>query len=164
MTRQQRHEKEMPALTPLAVAVADTPDVAGCYQVGLQALEAKDRDRSLIDYENPNKIQGSVYLDKATEKCKHPFPKRWDYVIEYDNKIYYYEPHPASGGDKIDEVCGKADWLMWWLKNNAPKIRTLGSGPFYWIHTGKCNIDKNSQQYKKLLDKGVKLGSRLYMK
>ena len=71
MTRQQRHEKEMPPLTPLAVAVADTPDVAGCYQVGLQALEAKDRDRSLIDYENPNKIQGSVYLQEATKLMRY---------------------------------------------------------------------------------------------
>ena len=164
MTKQQRCRKEVPPLSPLAIAVNDTPEVAGYYQAGLQALEAKDRDKGLIYYESPKKIQGSVYLDKATEKCKHPFPGRWDYMIEYNNEIYYYEPHPATGGGKIDEVCGKADWLLWWLKNNAPKIKALGTKGLYWVHTGTCSIDKNSQQYKKLMEKGVKLDSRLYMK
>lgn len=164
MTKQQKQPKEESSLSPLATAVANTPEVAGHYQIGLQALERKDRGENLIGYEDSKKIQGSVYLDKATENCKHPFPKRWDYVIEYDNKIYYYEPHPASSDGNINEVCGKADWLLWWLKNKAPEIRALGTEGLFWVHTGKCDIDKSSKQYKKLVDKGIKLSSKLYMK
>lgn len=164
MTNHQIHRKELPPLSPLAIAVADTPEVAGHFLKGLQALEGKDRNKGLIDCEDSKKIQGGVYLDRATANCKHPYPKRWDYVIEYDSKIYYYEPHPASGGDNFKEVCGKADWLLWWLKHNAPLIRALGTAGLFWVHTGKCDIDKNSQQYRKLMDKGVKLVSRLNMK
>ena len=162
MTKQQKHQIKVPISSPLEVAVANTPEVIGHFQKGLQALEAKDK--GLIDYDDSMKIMGSVYLDKATKSLVHPYPNRWDYVIEYDNKIYYYEPHPASGGNNIKEVCGKADWLLWWLKNNAPEIKALGTEGLYWVHTGTCSIDKNSQQYKKLVDKGVKLDSRLYMK
>lgn len=164
MTKQQKQPKEEASPSPLETAVANTPEVAGHYQIGLQALERKDRGDNLIGYEDSKKIQGSLYLDKATENCKHPFPKRWDYVIEYDNKLYYYEPHPASGECKLDEVCGKADWLLWWLRNKAPEIKALGAVGFYWIHTGKCDIDKNSHQYKRLVDKGIKLSGKLYMK
>lgn len=164
MTKQKKFQNIVPQPSPLEVAVETTPDVKGHFQKGLQALESKDKGRNLIDYADSSKIKGSVYLDHATSNLEHPYPKRWDYVIEYDNKIFYYEPHPASGGDKIMEICGKIDWLLWWLKNNAPDIRDLGTEGFYWIHTGECAIDKNSKQYKTLVDKGVQLESRLYMK
>lgn len=163
MTKRQK-QKDTSALSPLAKAVAATPEVSGFFCRSLQALESKDKKKGLIDYENSSKIMGSVYLEKATENLKHPFSKRWDYVIEYSNKIYYYEPHPASGGNKIDEVIGKAEWLRWWLTNNAPDIKDLGTEGFFWIHTGKCNILPNSQQSRKLLDLGVQLKSKLYMK
>lgn len=164
MTKQKKHHDITPPPSPLEVAVAATPDVKGHFQKSLQALESKDKERSLIDYADPTIIKGSVYLEHATKNLEHPYPKRWDYVIEYDDKIYYYEPHPASGGKHIAEVCGKADWLLWWLKNNATDIKNLGTEGFYWIHTGECAIDKNSKQYKTLVDKGVQLKSRLYMK
>ncbi|MBR5353133.1 MAG: hypothetical protein IK126_05415 [Bacteroidales bacterium] len=163
MTKQQKQKKVSPH-SPLEAAVANTPEVAGFFCRSLQALESKDKNKDLIDYENSSKIMGSVYLEKATKNLKHPFPKRWDYVIEYSNKIYYYEPHSASGGNNIEEVIGKAEWLRWWLTNNAPDIKDLGTEGFFWIHTGKCNILPNSQQSKKLLDLGVQLKSKLYMK
>ena len=163
MTKQQK-QKNIPAASPLEAAVTATLEVSGSFCRSLQALESKDKKKSLIDYENPSMIIGSVYLDKATKDLDHPFPKRWDYVIEYFDKIYYYEPHPASGGDKIDDVIGKAEWLRWWLTNKAPQIKALGAEGFCWVHTGKCNILPNSQQSKKLLDLGVRLKSKLYMK
>ena len=163
MTKHQKQQKTPPP-SPLEAAVAKTSEVVGFYCRSLQALESKDKKKGLIDYEDSSKIMGSVYLDKATRDLDHPFPKRWDYVIEYSKKIYYYEPHPASGGNKIEEVIGKAEWLRWWLTNNAPDIKDLGTEGFFWIHTGKCNILPNSQQSKKLLDLGVQLKSKLYMK
>lgn len=163
MTKRQKQKNTL-APSPLAEAVAATPEVSGFFCRSLQALESKDKKRSLIGYEDSSMIIGSVYLDKATKDLDHPFPKRWDYVIEYSNKIYYYEPHPASGGDKIDEVIGKAEWLRWWLKNKAPHIKALGTEGFFWVHTGKCNILPSSQQAKKLLDLGVQIKSKLYMK
>lgn len=144
-------------------AVAATPEVSGYFKSGLMALEGKDRTENLISYDNSRKIQGSLNLEQATKKYNHPYPSRWDYVIEYDNKIYYYEPHPASGGDKIREVIGKIDWLKWWLRDRAPEIRALPTAGFYWIHTGKCDVDKNSRQFKRLTDKGVQLKSKLNM-
>lgn len=163
MTKRKK-QKIVHLPSPLEYAVAVTPDVSGHFEQGLQSLQSSDKDKSLIDYEDGKKIKGSVYLDQATRNLVHPYPKRWDYVIEYADKIFYYEPHPASGGHNVDEVCGKAEWLHWWLNNNAPQIKSLGTEGFFWIHTGKCDIDKNSQQYKRLLDKGVRLQSRLYMK
>lgn len=163
MTKRQKQKNTL-APSPLAEAVAATPEVSSFFCRSLQALESKDKKRSLIGYENSSMIMGSVYLDKATKDLDHPFPKRWDYVIEYSNKIYYYEPHPASGGDKIDDVIGKVEWLRWWLTNRAPQIKALGTEGFFWVHTGKCNILPNSQQSKKLLDLGVQIRSKLYMK
>lgn len=145
-------------------AVQSTPEVNGCFKKGLQALLRRDRAESLISCGDPKKIQGSIYLDQATKEYRYPFDNRWDYAIEYDNKIYYYEPHPASGGDKVKEVNGKADWLLWWLKNKAPEIKALGTAGLYWVHAGKSDIDKNSQQYKRLTVKGVQLKSKLNMK
>lgn len=124
-------------------AVQSTPEVNGCFKKGLQALLRRDRAESLISCGDPKKIQGSIYLDQATKD--------------------YYEPHPASGVDKVKEVSGKADWLLWWLKNKAPEIKALGTAGLYWVHTGKCDIDKNSQQYKRLTVKGVQLKSKLNM-
>ena len=145
-------------------AAQSTPEVSGCFMRGLQALQRRDRAEDLISCDDPKKIQGSIFLDQATKRYEHPFPHRWDYVIEYDNAIYYYEPHPASGGDKIKEVSGKVDWLLWWLKNRAPEIKALGTKGFFWVHTGQYNVTPNSKQLKKLTDQGVRLVKRLYMK
>ena len=150
-------------MSGLESAANKTPDVEGCFKIGLQALESRDRDRRLIAYEDAENIQGSIYLDKSTEHLYHD-KMRWDYVIEYAGKLYYYEPHPAVNSANVDEICGKANWLRWWLKNKAPEMAKLGGEGFFWIHTGACNVTHDSTLKRKLSVLGVSLRKQLIMR
>jgi hypothetical protein len=154
---------DSPSISKLKLAVDKTPDIRGQFKVGLGALMSKDKAKGYIEAIDTKKIQGSVYLDKTTEPL-YPNCKRWDYVIEYQGNIYYYEPHPAANNDDVDDIIGKAKWLFWWLKNKAPKIKCLGSKGYYWVHTGRFNISRRSRQYRNLKCFGVTPTSRLILK
>ncbi|HOU12503.1 MAG TPA: hypothetical protein PKZ84_05260 [Anaerolineae bacterium] len=73
-------------------AIHNTPDVAGCLQPGLQALQPAERAK--ITVSNTRELKGSVDIDACT-KVKYPVEPRWDYVIGYQEFVYYVEFHPA---------------------------------------------------------------------
>lgn len=75
----------------------------------------------------------------------------------------FVEIHPADTSN-VNEVIKKAEWLKQWLKTKAPNLKALAPNhTYYWIPSGRCNILKNSPQYKRLAQSNVLLISRFRM-
>jgi hypothetical protein len=109
------------------VALEQTPDVNNRWCDGLQALRAEDRPH--VQAENTRQLRGSADIDAALLK-KEPNANRWDFGISYQHNdrkeevIYWTEMHTASDSE-VSVVIRKAQWLVNWLKNSAPKLNDL---------------------------------------
>ncbi len=138
----------------LETAVAQTADVAGHFRNGIQAV--KGVYHSKIQTKESRMLTGSVDIDTATQTL-YPNANRWDYAIEYDDKTYFVEFHPASTGN-VGEMIEKLKWLNWWLREKAPHINDLKpkhTSPCHWVATGSIQILNTSRQYKLLATKGL---------
>ena len=135
--------------TPLSRAVDRTPDVAGCYSLGIQAV--KGEYRSKIKTYNPRLLTGSIDIDSATQS-HYPDASRWDYGIEYNDETYFVEFHPASTTN-VEEMIEKKSWLDRWLHERAPHIKALmpvKNKAYHWIATGSIKILSGSRHSRKL--------------
>ena len=65
------------------IAVENTPDIANCYQSGLQALSKYSKK---IELEDTALCFGSVEIDECT-KAKYPNDPRWDYALCYNSEV-----------------------------------------------------------------------------
>lgn len=133
----------------LKAAVEQTDDVKGNFQTGLGAVHGNERQKIVVP--DTRSILGSLDIDAST-LTKYPQENRWDYVIEYNQEVFFIEIHPASTSD-VPTVLAKLDWLKWWLKNKAPKISTLKSKdkqPYHWVYTNKNAILPGSKYAKQL--------------
>lgn len=141
------------------IAVENTPDVKCGFCVGLKAV--KNSDRNKVDATDPRKIQGSLDIDGQVKEI-YPDKNRWDYALSYDDKIYFFEVHPASTSD-VDTVIKKLTWLKEWLKNKAPQINKLqkGNQPYTWVPTDGYAILSSGSYAKKLAVKGIKVANSL---
>jgi len=140
--------------TLLEKAVAQTPDVSGHFMSGIQAV--KREYHSKIHVSNSRNLTGSVDVDNATQSF-YPNANRWDYAIEYSDKTYFVEFHPASTGN-VSEMTEKLSWLNWWLKEKAPLINVLKpmkGNAYNWIATGSIKILNGSRQYRQLAALGL---------
>jgi hypothetical protein len=140
--------------TPLETAVAQTADVAGHFRNGIQAV--KGAYRSKIQTTKSRMLTGSVDIDTATQSL-YPNANRWDYAIEYEDKTYFVEFHPASTSN-VDEMIEKLKWLNWWLQEKAPHINALkpkNINAYHWVATGSIQILNTSRQHKLLATKGL---------
>lgn len=131
-------------------AVKGTPDIENGYKKGLQALGANSK---YVIATNNSSIEGSVDIDKTTHG-KYPTASRWDYVVGYNEILYFIEVHPASSGKNVDEMFAKYNWLKSWLSQNAPLLNAIPNKKFRWIRTGKVAIP-NSQTVRKLQQAGI---------
>jgi hypothetical protein len=136
-------------------AVENTADVSGSYQIGLQALERKDRVR--IKCDNTRVIAGSIHLDHALRDA-HPQESRWDYGIgiEIDikhDRVIWLEVHPASTST-IDTVVAKHRWLKQWLEKSAQALQKMPSR-FVWVASGKVAVAQHARQVKRLASLGI---------
>jgi len=137
------------------------PEIEACFQSGLKAVEGGQRKQ--IVAEDTRLIQGSVHLDNCS-KIPNPaqFPHRWDFLVAYNDRVYAIEIHPANSGANIDEVMGKARWLIQWL-NQAPSSKTekeakeklrdkMRTTKLQWVASGKVGVDllPNSTKAKQL--------------
>ncbi|QUB64329.1 hypothetical protein J5A54_07600 [Prevotella melaninogenica] len=89
------------------IAVENMPDVKNGFRAGLQAV--KNSDRNKVNVTDPRKLQGSLDIDTQVQK-KYPQEPRWDYALSYDDKLYFFEVHPASTSE-VDAVIKKLIWL-----------------------------------------------------
>lgn len=141
------------------IAVENTPDVKNGFCVGLKAV--KNSDRNKVNVTDPRKLQGSLDIDTQVQK-KYPQEPRWDYALSYDDKLYFFEVHPASTSE-VDTVINKLTWLKKWLKNKAPQINKLqkGNQPYTWVPTGRYAILSLGTYAKKLAVSGIKVANSL---
>lgn len=141
--------------------VESIPMIAEAFQDGLKAIEKKDSSK--IKASDTRKLSGSVYLDEKL-KGDYPHDARWDYIIGYDEKVYFAEVHPANTSN-VDEVIKKKNWLASWLNAYAKVLKdNMVTTSYHWLASGKIAILKNSPQYRRLaknklfLCKELKLG------
>lgn len=132
-------------------AVLATPEVATCYQNGLQALGSYSVKVTVADRSG---LSGSVELDKCVERL-YPSENRWDYIVCYKEQVYFIEVHSAETGE-VDVVLRKKRWLIDWMNDNAPEVKRLSANaPYYWIQSGRYNIPKHTPQYRRLAQAGL---------
>lgn len=82
------------------VAIEKTEEVKNGFCVGKHAI--KSIDRSKVVAANKNRLQGSPDIDSQV-KALYPNEPRWDYALSYDDKIYFFEVHPAETSE-VDKV------------------------------------------------------------
>jgi hypothetical protein len=128
--------------------IQNTLDVANCLHSGLQALQPAERAK--LDISNPRALKGSVDIDTCT-KAKYPAEPRWDYVIGYQQTIYYVEFHPANAGE-VSTILIKLQWLRQW-QNNTLLIKLQGT--YHWIASGDIGFTRSSRYSRQLALHGI---------
>jgi hypothetical protein len=144
------------------VAIENTEEVKNGFCVGKQAI--KSIDRSKVVAAKKNKLQGSLDIDSQV-KVLYPNEPRWDYALSYDNKVYYFEVHPAETSE-VDKVVNKVKWLKCWLKSQAPEINKLpkAENPYIWVQSGRYAILPTSKEKMKLSVSGITTANILSLK
>ena len=133
-------------------AVENTPDIAKCYQSGLQALGSYSKK---IELKDTSLCSGSIDIDACT-RTHYPEDNRWDYALCYNSKVYFVEVHSANTGE-VSTVFKKLIWLKDWLNHKAPEINKLKAPePFYWVQSGKYKIEVRSSQARRIATMGLK--------
>jgi hypothetical protein len=148
------------------VALEQTPDVNNRWCDGLQALRAEDRPH--VQAENTRQLRGSADIDAALLK-KEPNANRWDFGISYQHNdrkeevIYWTEMHTASDSE-VSVVIRKAQWLVNWLKNSAPKLNDF-ERDIVWVSSGATSMTLSNPQRKQMSQVGLQyVGSKLRIK
>ena len=144
------------------VAIENTEEVKNGFCVGKQAI--KSVDRSKVDAADKNKLQGSLDIDSQV-KTLYPNEPRWDYALSYDDKVYFFEVHPAETSE-VDKVVSKVIWLKSWLKAKAVKINELPKAehPYTWVQSGRYAILPTAREMKKLAVSGVVTANKLSLR
>lgn len=152
----------MPARCAFQVAVENTEDVKNGFCGGLKGI--KKSDRCKVDTAHPEKLQGSLDIDSQV-KPLYPEAPRWDYALSYDDKIYFFEVHPAETSE-VDKVIKKVKWLKDWLKNKATEIDKLPKSehPYTWIQSGHYGILATANVTRKLAVAGITTANMLKLK
>lgn len=106
----------------------------------------------------------TLYSVNIDEACRPAYPRslRWDYGIWYvrrarrpETRIIFAEVHKAEAGE-VSVVIGKRRWLEDLLSG----VR-LPPESWFWIPSGRQLIPKNSTQYRRLVQSGIRLVSRV---
>ena len=137
-----------PSTPPSKFQLAVDKDLPGAYCSGLGAI--KGSDRSKFDFlKDTRKINGSADID-TTVKKQFPTDNRWDYVVGYNGKAYFFEVHPMTEGE-VATLIAKKDWLVGFLNDCAPTVNSLKSLPYYWLPTDSgCAIPPRSKKARML--------------
>jgi hypothetical protein len=154
-------QKKVKSSNLFKIAVENTPDVANCYQSGLQALGKYSKK---IELAEPTLCSGSVEIDECT-KAKYPNDPRWDYALCYNSEVFFVEVHTANTSE-VNAVLNKLQWLKDWLNAEAPEINKLKAKnqPYFWVQSNDFHIPKTSSQYRLVIQKGIKPIAKLSLK
>ena len=160
----QKRNKKLRSGTMFFEAVKATPEVRECYCPGKSGILKKERNK--VELKDSQKCGGSLYIDQClSDQGLYPNDNRWDYAIDYDGKVYFFEFHPAKTSE-VSTVLRKLDWLKYWLHHKAPEINALKATtktPFYWVQSNGYHIPPNSPQGKTVLQKGLIHVSKLVL-
>ena len=146
-------------------AVEETPEVAGAYRPGLQALLAGDRPH--VAAQDSRRLTGSINLDEALRQDNRNYANApvWDYGIGHQpanrkgEMVYWVEIHPATSGE-IKVVLAKLAWLKRWLAQSAPKLNALPR-EYVWISSGKTSLTPSAPQKKQFAAQGLRQVGRI---
>lgn len=143
-------------------AIESTEEVKDGFRAGKQAVKGADRDK--VDAAVKNKLQGSLDIDSQVEAL-YPHEPRWDYALSYDDKIYYFEIHPAETSE-VDKVVNKVRWLKSWLRKKATEIDKLPKAehPYIWIQSGRYAILPTAKEKMKLSVAGIATANKLNLR
>jgi hypothetical protein len=134
------------------VAVEKTEEIKNCFQQGLKAL---GKYNAKIQVADSRKLCGSLDLDVCVNSL-YPQSNRWDYIVCYDELLYFVEVHSANTSE-VSTVLNKLQWLKDWLISNAPDLVLLKAKiPYYWVQSNNFNIPKTSKQYRQIIQAGIK--------
>lgn len=160
--RKQKQQGAKPVKCAFQVAIEKTEEVKGGYRVGKQAI--KNTDRRKVDAVDKDKLQGSLDIDSQV-KALYPDEPRWDYALSYNDKIYYFEIHPAETSE-VEKVVDKLRWLKSWLKTKATEIDKLPKSehPYTWVQSGRYAILPTAREKMKLSVSGINTANKLILK
>lgn len=123
-------------------------DLPGAYCPGLGAIKGSERNKFIFLNDTRN-INGSADID-STMKKQFPNDNRWDYVVGYNDKAYFFEVHPMTEGE-VSTMIAKKDWLEGFLNTKAININKLKRLPYFWLPTDSgCEITPRSKKAKML--------------
>lgn len=160
--RKKGQVEEMPPKSAFQRAIENTKEVKDGFCVGKQAI--KSADRSKIVAADDKKLQGSLDIDSQVRELYHN-ENRWDYALSYDDRIYFFEIHPAVTSE-VDVVIKKLEWLKSWLRTQAPAIDELPKAdcPYTWVQSGGYAILPNTRERMKLSVSGIVVANKLILK
>jgi hypothetical protein len=140
------------------VLVGNIASIRNCFKKGLIALGAH---AVKVEVQNTRLLCGSVNIDECL-RTQYPQSNRWDYLICYDNFIYFIEVHSGHTGE-VSTMLRKLQWLKDWINSDAPALKPLLAKPkaFIWILSKGNQIQKGSRQSKLLAQNGLNPISRL---
>ena len=130
--------------------------------MGKQAINSKDRSK--VYAADNDKLQGSIDIDSQVKEL-YPTEPRWDNALSYDDKICFFEVHPAETSE-VEKVVNKIKWLKSWLETKATEINKLPKSehPFIWVQSGRYAIWPTAKEKKKLSASGIKTVNKLCLK
>lgn len=143
--------------------VEATPNLAGKWCAGLEALRAEDKPH--IEAEDTRKLTGSVDVDKALQ-CLQPHANRWDFAIGYQHTnrdaevVYWTELHSAHDS-QVKKVIAKTLWLRDWLKGDGRQLAAFECD-IVWVSSGPTRMQLTGPQRKQMAKAGlIHVGGRL---
>ncbi len=143
--------------------VAQTPEISGAWQAGLQALLEADRNR--IQTAEPRNLRGSVNVEQfLASRC--PEQRQWDYAVGFqpmnldEEVIYWIEVHPANEGE-VRVVLEKLRALKTWLRTNARKMNAMKRS-FIWISSNRTSFTSRSSRAREMSRESLKQVGRAF--
>ncbi|WP_314646702.1 hypothetical protein [Prevotella multiformis] len=151
-----------PAKCAFQIAIENTLDVKNGFRLGLTAIKKSDRNK--VEAKESIKLQGSLDIDGQVKNI-YPQDPRWDYVLSYDGKLYFFEVHPAETSE-VDAVINKVKWLKNWLRAKAPEIKKLPKAehPYMWVQSGRYAILPTAKVQRRLTVSGIVTANKLVLK
>ena len=87
-------------------AVLKCDEIKGALSPELTAMKGNSK---VVKVKNSKLINGSIDIDDAL-RYTYPNDSRWDYVVGYDNEVFFIEVHPAATSN-VGEMINKVNWL-----------------------------------------------------
>jgi hypothetical protein len=133
-------------------AIAAIAEIENCYHPGLKALGSYS---AKIKVSEPRALNGSLFLEECL-KNKYAGQNLWDYCLGYKNQAYFIEVHPAQTSE-VETMLKKLNWLKNWLQTQAKPLNQIkAKNAFIWIASGKFGILSGSQQFRRIVEAGIK--------
>ena len=143
-------------------------EVGKGYGKGIERLATSDK--KLISCNTPQRLTGSLNLDKALERDKrHANKNRWDYAIGYKSpqeteRAIWIEIHTISEKE-VSTLIKKHDWLKDWLNSDGESLKKIttkqnSTYSYFWLSGRGVRISRSSSSFRRLSKRGIQLAKK----